>query len=91
MHYVSDTTRYANIVFIGFQLVLAYIERLMSTVNVKYQCQCKLIPFSHFGVEVGEIGSVNYATYFWQVQKLKQYLLLRAFSVVVYESSIPTK
>ena len=52
MHYVSDTTRYGNIVFIGFQLVLAYIERLMSTVNVKYQCQCKLILFSRFGVEV---------------------------------------
>ena len=34
--------------------------------------------------------SVNDTTYFWNVRKLRQYLRLRAFSIVIYESSIPT-
>ena len=41
MHYVSDMVRYPSIVFIGLYLVLAYMERLISTV-------CDF--FSYFGI-----------------------------------------
>ena len=75
----SDTVRYANIVFIGLHLVHAYIQKLMSAVCYLAILVCTWI----VGVE-----SVNYTTYFWNVQKLRQYLCLRAFSIVIYESSL---
>ena len=36
------------------------------------------------------MGLINHLTYFWHGQKLKQYLCLAPFSIVIYESSIPT-
>ena len=43
LHYVSDTDRYANIVFLRLYLVLEYLEKLIST----FWCF-----FSYFGVSI---------------------------------------
>ena len=35
------------------------------------------------------MGLINYTTYFWHRQKLRQYLCLWVFSIVIHESPIP--
>ena len=68
--------RYLKIVFLGLYLVLAYMGRLISSVSDN---------FNKF-----RFGSANYTTCFWHNRKLKQNLCLRAFSIVIYESSVLT-
>ena len=72
MQYVSDTARYANIIFIELYLVLSYIEKLISTA------------YFLFVILASQIVGLGYTIYFWYVHKLRLYICLRAFIVVIY-------
>ena len=76
--------RYENIVFTRLYLVLVYIEKLIltacfATLLVIFVCQ-----------SIVGVGFMNYTIFFWHVEKLRQYLCLRVFIIVIYESSFPT-
>ena len=82
MHYVSDTARYPSIVFVGLYLILAYIERLISTV------WCF---FNYFGVSincmswVGELHNI-----FLTCAETEAISMFEAFSIIIYENPIQT-